>query len=116
MEGRDKMTDALSEYDCNAWRTRLDTLMHDATLATTLRWEQEIRALATIDRLRAVNAKLLSALEAMVRHGEHDGPCTNESGDPRTPDTYEGEGCLLHWQTSEQRTVRAREAIEEARK
>ncbi len=64
------MEQPLSEYDCDAWRTRLDTLMHDATLATTLRWKQEILALATIDRLRAANAKLLSELAGLATDAE----------------------------------------------
>jgi hypothetical protein len=65
--------------------------------------------------LHAAAPELLEALEQMVRHGEHDGSCTDESGDPRGPDTYKGEGCLLHWQTSQHREDLAHAAIKAAK-
>ena len=96
------MEQPLSEYDCDAWRTRLDTLMHDATLATTLRWEQEIRALATIDRLRAVNAKLLEALGFYADKGNWELELAS----------YGAPNCVAYGDAGKQ----ARVAIKEARK
>ncbi len=57
--------------------------------------------------VRAVNnhEKLLAALEGMLRHGGHDGPCTNEN-------VEEKEACTLHVEASQQRDELARATIE----
>ena len=51
----------LTKFECEQWRVLLDTLMHDANLATEIRWKPELRALATIDKLRTDVTDLLAA-------------------------------------------------------
>ena len=61
----------LTEDDIGGWKQRLDTLMHDADLGTTLRWKQELRALATIKQL---NTKL----EVIEKLYEEHAQCSQE--------------------------------------
>ena len=65
IEAREKAATPLTEFEIEEWRRLLDVLMHDAELATTIRWKQELRALATIDALLAQLKGRDKKLEAM---------------------------------------------------
>jgi len=60
------MAETLSQQECADWRSRLNLLLHNASLGTSLRWRQEVRALATIDRLRLDEDILMVTLGRVV--------------------------------------------------
>lgn len=53
---------------------------------------------------------LYTALEELLKAGQHEGPCDNQ--DPQTGEWYDGAGaCDLHLAASEARRVKARAAL-----
>ena len=68
-EAREKPA-PLTEFDIEQWRGTLGLLMHDASLGTSLRWYQERRALATIDKLLAELRDSEEKLTAVKEYGE----------------------------------------------